>query len=101
MNAASRTWALATSGLALAALVLTLTYRLVEVDISDALGYVQASHQLAGGEGLAFVDPHNTPEHHYYLLYAFKTVRSGEANGYFGFFARRPIVGCSPGTCYR
>jgi len=75
-----------------ATLLITLRYRLIESDISDCIGYVQASHQLARGEGLAFVDPHNQVDRRYYTLYAFKVVHPQEPNRYFGFPPGVPLL---------
>jgi hypothetical protein len=81
----TRNWQLAgTVVLAIAALGLALSQRGADTDISDTIGYVQAAHQLARGEGLAFKDPHNQVDRRYYMLYAFKVVRPGEPNRYFG-----------------
>lgn len=74
------------------ALWLMLAYRLVDSDISDSIGYVQASHQLARGEGLAFVDPHNEIDRRYYTLYAFRVIRPGDPNRYFGLPPGVPVL---------
>jgi 4-amino-4-deoxy-L-arabinose transferase-like glycosyltransferase len=78
-------WFLAVALLAGVTLLVTLNYRLIESDVPDSIGYAQASHQLAHGEGLAYVDSHNQPGRRYYLLYSFKIARPDDANGYFGF----------------
>jgi hypothetical protein len=72
-------------------LVLTLAYRLTDSVISDSIGYVQASHQLARGEGLAFVDPHNQLDRRYYMLYAFKVIHPDDSNRYFGLLPGIPL----------
>lgn len=70
--------------LALAALVIALSQSGADEEVPDTIGYVQAAHQLARGEGLAFQDPHNQVDRRYYMLYAFKVVRPAEPNRYFG-----------------
>ena len=78
-------WLLAAAVLlAVAALVIALSQRGADADVPDTIGYVQAAHQLARGEGLAFKDPHNQVDRRYYMLNAFKVVRSDEPNRYFG-----------------
>ena len=42
---------------------LTAHYQLVNSTVSDSIGYIQASRQLAQGDGLAYVDPHNAIGH--------------------------------------
>lgn len=81
----ARYWLLAgTLLLAVAALVIALSQRGADSDVSDTIGYVQAAHQLARNEGLAFRDVHNQVDHRYYMLYAFKVIRPDEPNRYFG-----------------
>ncbi len=69
--------------LAVTVLVIALSHRGADTDISDTIGYVQAAHQLARDEGLAFKDPHNQVDRRYYMLYAFKVTRAGEPDRYF------------------
>jgi 4-amino-4-deoxy-L-arabinose transferase-like glycosyltransferase len=75
-----------------AVLALTLLYRLEEPDIPDSIGYIQASHQLARGKGLAFVDLHNQVGHRYYTLYAFKVIHSGTPHRYFSLPPGAPVL---------
>ena len=74
---------------------LTSSYQLVNPDISDSIGYVQASHQLARGEGLAFADPHNRIGQRYYTLYAFKVVYPESPYPYFSFPPALPLLGAA------
>lgn len=60
--------------------------------ISDSIGYLQASHQLAKGEGLAFHDNHNLYKRSYFTLFAFNVSREGEANAYFSFPPGYPLL---------
>lgn len=76
-----------------ATLWLALSQHGADLNVADTLGYVQAAHQLARGEGLAFVDPHNQLDRRYYLLYAFKVVRPTDPNRYFGFLPGVPLLG--------
>lgn len=70
--------------LAVATLALALFYRGADADIADTIGYVQAAHQLARGEGLAYRDPHNRIDHRYYTLYAFKVVQADQPHRFLG-----------------
>ena len=72
--------------------VLAMTHRLIDSNIPDTIGYVQASHQLARGEGLAFVDPNNQINERYYTLYAFKVVHADDRNRYFGYLPGVPLL---------
>jgi len=73
-------------------LILTLAYWLEEPDISDSIGYIQASHQLAQGQGLAYVDPHNNVDRRFYTLYAFKVVHPEDRNLYFSLSPGTPVL---------
>lgn len=63
---------------------LTLSYRLIDPGGVDTIGYVQAAHQLARGEGLAYDDPNNQIDRRYYTLQSFRVFRPGDANRYYG-----------------
>ena len=73
-------------------LVLMSRYWLAQPDISDSIGYIQASHQLARGQGLAYVDSHNRTGQRYYTLYAFKVVHPQDPNLYFGLPVGVPVL---------
>jgi hypothetical protein len=75
-----------------ATLWLALAYAGADLTISDTLGYTQAAHQLANGDGLAYSDPHNRLDARYYMLYAFKVIRPSEANRSFGFLPGVPLL---------
>lgn len=67
------------------AFVLSLAYMQPNPTITDTIGYVQASRQLAEGKGLAYFDPHNRDGHSFYTLYAFKVMRPDNPNPYFSY----------------
>ena len=73
-------------------LFLTTRYRQVHLVIPDNIGYMQASHQLAQGQGLAFADPHNRVDARYYTLHTFKVFRSGETHRYLDYPPGLPLL---------
>jgi hypothetical protein len=74
------------------ALVVATRYRQMYLVVPDNIGYLQASHQLAQGQGLAFVDPHNRFDARYYTLHTFKVFRPGEPNRYLDYPPGLPLL---------
>jgi hypothetical protein len=64
----------------------------VYLTIPDNIGYFQASHQLAQGQGLAFADPHNRLDARYYTLHTFKVFRPKEPNRYLDYPPGLPLL---------
>ena len=79
-------------GLIIATAFLTTTYRQVYLTHPDSVGYMQAGHQLAQGQGLAFRDPHNRVSARYYTLHTFRVFREGEPNRYLDYPPGLPLL---------
>jgi hypothetical protein len=84
-----------TAALTITTLFLTMKYWQLYLTVPDNVGYMQASHQLAQGEGLAFDDPHNRLDARFYTLHTFRVYRAGEPNRYFDYPPGLPLLAAS------
>lgn len=67
-------------------------YYLADSGIPDSIGYMQASHQLARGQGLAFNDQHNEVAEPYYTLFSFKLQRPPDYRPYYTYPPGLPLL---------